>query len=398
MSSRDLVVFGEDWASHPSSTQHLMRCLGEQYRIIWVNSIGLRRPRFAVQDMRRVIHKVAGMFAKRAAPSANSAMPADFRVVQPRALSWPGSRLAATFNQRVLGQQLREVMAEMGMQNPIVWTSLPSAVDVLDALNPHAVVYYCGDDFSALAGVDHFPVAAQEARLVARADLVLAASQTLAQRFPVEKTWCLPHGVDFAHFADKTLPRPADLPRGKPIAGFYGGLNNWLDQQLLREVAQQLADWNIVLIGPQQCDISALLSEPNVHYLGGKSHAELAAYVQHWQVSLLPFVDNAQIRACNPLKLREYLATGKPLVSTPFPAVLEYRGVVHLADSAEHFAQAIVTAAIDAPALGAAWLSHIDDWCSVRSLAKLGEQRQSSVAQESWQHRAALVHGLMTAL
>lgn len=398
MSPRDLLVFGEDWASHPSSTQHLMRCLGEHYRILWVNSIGLRRPRISGHDMRRIVSKVSAMLGKRTAERSHEDGLPGFRIVQPRALSWPGSRLAAAFNRRVLGRQLRQVMAEMGMHNPIVWTSLPSAVEVLEELNPQAVVYYCGDDFSALAGVDHRPVAAQEARLVARADLVLAASQTLAGRLPAEKTCCLPHGVDFARFADKNLPRPADLPAGKPIAGFYGGLNNWLDQALLSQVAQHLPDWNIVLIGPVQCDISTLLREPNVHYLGSKGHAELAAYVQHWQVSLLPFVDNAQIRACNPLKLREYLATGKPVVSTPFPAVQEHRGAVHLADSAEHFAQAIITAAVDAPAPGDAWLAHIDDWFSVHNLARAGEWRQSRVAKESWQQRAAAVHGLMQAL
>ena len=398
MSTRDLVVFAEDWASHPSSTQHLIKRLSEQYRVLWVNSIGLRRPRFSVTDMRRVYRKLHSMLAGQVSAESASTHAGSIHVLKPRVISWPGSRVAAALNRRLLGRQLRHAMASLGMSRPLVWTSLPSAIEVLDELDPSAVIYYCGDDFSALAGVDHAPVARQEARLLERADLILAASETLAERFPVAKTHCLPHGVDTQHFAFKQWSRPVDLPAGKPIAGFYGSLSNWLDQAMLKQVAQALPDWNIVLIGPRHCNIDTLLREPNITWLGPKAHQALPAYVQHWQVSLLPFVDNAQIRACNPLKLLEYLASGKPVVSTAFPAVMEYRDSLHLADTAEHFARAIVTAAVDAPALGEQWLERLNDWQSVRRLAQAAERRQACVHSDSWEQRAGVLAGLLRAL
>ncbi len=394
--SRDLVVFGEDWGAHPSSTQHLIRRLARDYRVLWVNSIGLRRPRLSVRDLRRVAEKLRNMLKPMSA-EALPASPAGLQIVQPRVLSWPGNPLARQLNRRLLGRQLRQAMASMGMHNPLVWSSLPSAVDVLDLLDPAAVIYYCGDDFSALAGVDHTAVQRQEQQLVDRADLVLAASAALQARFPAAKTRLLAHGVDARPFASDYL-RPADLPYGKPIMGFYGSLSNWLDTDLLLEVARALPHWNLVLIGPLQCDLRTLLTLPNVHWLGPRSHSQLPAYVQHWQVSLLPFLDNAQIRACNPLKLREYLATGKPLVSTDFPALDGYRQHVQIARGAEDFVQAICQAALDAPTQELQWLEQLHSWSEVAQLSQPHQARQMSIAGDSWESRAETLQRWLAAL
>jgi len=398
--NRDLLVFGEDWGAHPSSTQHLIRQLAQHYRILWVNSIGLRRPRLCLRDLRRVAEKLQNMcqpLTATAAPSAASATVGNMRILQPRVLSWPGNPLARRLNRLLLGRQLRQAMAEMGMHRPLVWTSLPTAVEVLDLLDPAAVIYYCGDDFAALAGVDHVPVARLEQQLVARADLVLAASSTLLQRFPAAKSHLLAHGVDAQPFAS-SYPRPADMPTGKPIMGFYGSLSSWLDVGLLLAVARALPHWNLLLIGPLQCDLSELLQLANVHWLGPKAHSELPAYVRHWQVSLLPFLDNAQIRACNPLKLREYLASGKPLVSTDFPALQPYRQHVRVANGAADFVHAIRQAALDAPHYQQRWLEQLHCWRDVSQLAVPQQQRQSCVAGESWEVRANALRTLLAGL
>ncbi len=394
--NRDLVVFGEDWGAHPSSTQHLIRRLARDYRILWVNSIGLRRPRLCLRDLRRVAEKLRNM-RQPVTAQALPASPAGLQIVQPRVLSWPGNPLARQLNRLLLGRQLRQAMAAMGMQRPLLWSSLPSAVEVLDLLDPAAVIYYCGDDFAALAGVDHAAVQYQEQQLVARADLVLAASSTLQARFPAAKTRLLAHGVDARPFASD-YPRPADLPSGKPIMGFYGSLSSWLDIDLLLAVARALPHWNLVLIGPLQCNLDALLQLPNVHWLGPRSHSQLPAYVQHWQVSLLPFLDNAQIRACNPLKLREYLASGKPLVSTDFPALAGYRQHVRVAQGAPDFIRAIAQAGLDAPAQAPQWLEQLHSWSEVRQLADARQARQASVAGDSWEVRAEVLQRWLAAL
>ena len=257
------------------------------------------------------------------------------------------------------------------MARPILWASLPTALPAVGELGEKAVVYYCGDDFSALAGVDHGPVLEMEQRLVEKADLILAASPTLAARFPSNKTKFLPHGADIDLFATPT-PRAVDLPMDRPVAGFYGSLSGWIDVALLGRVAQSLPDWWVVLIGDVRTDVSAIARLDNVRLLGPRPHDALPSYSQHWTASLLPFRDCPQITACNPLKLREYLAAGRPVVSTPFPALAPYGGVVMQAESAGAF-------------VGCLRQSLDDDARNVSA-------RRAAIAGETWEARAAMVN------
>lgn len=404
-SKPQLVVLGEDWGQHPSSTQHLIKRLLPDYQVLWVNSIGLRRPRFNLRDITRIVRKL-GAVVQRAAPASQLA-PSQSQsqsqgqhqvqaqqtpeILPPLALPLPGSRLAGKINGHWLAAQIRRRLPKL--DRPLLWISLPSAVDLIGKLGERAVIYYCGDDFSALAGVDHQAIAHCEARLVAQADLILVASPALASRFPPHKTRLLSHGVDLDLFMPPQ-PRPADLPCGRPIAGFYGSLSEWIDVPLLADTARALPHWDLVLIGPKQTDLSALEGIPNIHLLGPRPHHTLAAYAQHWQVSLLPFVDNAQIRACNPLKLREYLAVGRPIVSTDFPALAGYRELVHLPRAGDNLAHAINQAACDGPR---------QNWFQANEWEALTEQggrqgRQQRVAGQSWDDKAADLKSWLAAI
>ncbi len=326
---RDLIVFGEDWGGLPSSTQHLIKRLMPNYRVIWINSIGLRQPRICWRDLKRACIKLLSLFksSPKTMVSEEGSSPLILKPITIPAPAHPVTRKLACW---LLKLQLKPVFTRLGIDQPVVWTSLPTAVDFCDTLKPEHLIYYCGDDFSALAGVDHQTVARHEARLIEHADLILAASPTLASRFPSHKTQLLPHGVDLSLFTSPAS-RADDLPHdGKPVAGFYGSLSSWLDYDLLYRVASHMPDWHFVFIGKQECDIGAIRSLPNVHLLGPKPHAELSRYSQHWQVSLLPFRDTPQIRACNPLKLLEYLAAGQPVLSTCFPAAQAMSAQLHL--------------------------------------------------------------------
>ncbi len=369
----DLVVFGEDWGAHPSSTQHLIKRLNAQRRVIWVNSIGLRRPRISLHDAKRMWRKLRGMMAQGGAVSPQE----NISVISPRAIPMPASRLEHQINRRLIANSVGARMRQLSISRPILWTSLPSAVDVVGALGEKAVVYYCGDDFGALDGVDHARVLDMEAELVARADLILVASDKLRQKFPAAKTHCIPHGADVAAF-QVSAAAPLDLPVGKPIAGFYGSLSAWVDIPLVRHLALRLPNWNFVFIGAEKTDLTPIRNLSNVFLLGPKTHEQLPAYVQNWHVSLLPFVDNAQIRACNPLKLREYLAAGKPIVSIDFPALNGYRDLVYVANQVDDFAAAIETAG--------------------RENSANGGLRRARVQTESWENRAADVAQLLERL
>ncbi|WP_028108554.1 glycosyltransferase [Ferrimonas futtsuensis] len=306
-----MLIFGEDWGRHPSSSQHLALAIQHQVEITWVNSIGLRQPRWS---------DVGRLLSKGLASGAHKGQQAPFTVIAPKL--WPLASQAwiQSLNRQVLKSQL----AEHGPFD-YVWCALPSAVEYLDLFPESQVIYYCGDDFDALSGVDHSKVAPLERRLLKKAHLVCCASQALQQKLGPDSCHLLPHGVDLTHFS-RPQERPADLPSG-PVVGFYGALAPWLDFELLAELADLMPECNLVLIGPNLACPGDLLQRPNVHWLGPRSHQRLAAYAQHFDVALLPFRDCPQIKACNPLKMREYLAAGCSVVSTRFDAAMEQAGV-----------------------------------------------------------------------
>jgi glycosyltransferase involved in cell wall biosynthesis len=153
------------------------------------------------------------------------------------------------------------------------------------------------------------------------------------------------HGVDYEHFSKAVahdLPAPADiadLPH--PRLGFFGLIRDWVDLDLLAEVARRRPDWHLVLIGDSAIDLSPYQSLPNMHFLGRKPYAELPAYCQEFDVGLVPFRINELTKAVNPIKLREYLAAGLPVVSTPLPEAKLCGSLVESADEPESFAAAV---------------------------------------------------------
>lgn len=342
----DLIVFAEDWGGLPSSTQHLVCHLAKQRKVVWVNSIGLRRPGFGWRDIKRALNKLCGNTLIHANSNAmdkdTKVLPDDnFHIVYPRTLPAPRSRPERWLAARLLVSQIKPVVLKAGLQSPILWTSLPTAVDLAGQLGESALVYYCGDDFSALAGVDHDTVIRREKELVEKADLILSASEKLYQKFPFSRSFLLPHGVDYSLFS-KPAPRAADLPDdGRPVAGFYGSISAWLDINLLQATIQKMPHWHFIFIGKPVIDTRTLTAFSNVQLLGERAHHQLPSYSQHWTASLLPFVNNAQIQSCNPLKLSEYLAAGRPVISTAFPAVEKFRGLIQIANNSEAMIEAL---------------------------------------------------------
>lgn len=372
----DLIVFGEDWGRHPSSTQHIVSRLAGDRRVVWVNSLGLRRPRLDRRDLARALAKARALTGGQRGQDRTATAPAAHpfaALVEPKAISWPGSALAASVNRTLLSRQVGRARDAADLRRPVLWTSLPTALPVVGALGERAVVYYAGDDFSALAGVDHGPVARMEAELASRADLVLAASDAIASRFDLQKTVVVPHGVDYERFA-APVPRATALPAGK-VAGFYGSINGWIDIDAIAEAARRLTDWTFVLIGRVETDIAAIAGLANIRLLPAMPHSGLSAFSQHWTVSLLPFLRNRQIEASNPLKLREYLAAGRPVASTwRFPAIDAVGGPVAASGD---LADAILEAATMAPAV---------------------QVFRPTLASHTWEARARTVADLIDAL
>jgi glycosyltransferase involved in cell wall biosynthesis len=375
-----IVVFAEDWGQHPSSTQHLIKCLLADRQIVWVNSLGLRRPRLTLRDGQRLLSKLRALFkSKKTSPSIEKNQPL---LINPLAIPWPGNALCRIINKFLLSKQINQVLRQLNIEKPLLWLSLPTAVDMIGVFNESASIYYCGDNFSALAGVDHDAVEKLEQELINKADLILTASSALCDKFSPIKSVCLPHGVDAEHFA-KAQSRPLDLPSDKPIAGFYGSISEWIDIDLIYDTAKRLKHWNFIFIGPVQTNIKKLQSLDNIFFLGVKAHHQLPAYVQHWQVSLLPFIDNEQIRACNPLKLREYLAVGTPIVTTDFPALDGYRHLIQVVNGSIDFSNAILSSLTEK---------------SIPIASDLYHKRKQCAQSESWYKRSLQLEQLIGTL
>lgn len=370
----DLIVFGEDFGGLPSSTQHLVSRLADSRKVVWVNSIGLRQPKLTMSDVKRAAYKLMGKSKAHYQPMADENNNPNITIVNLKTIPAPQSNLACNVAKKWMLSQLLPIIEQQQLQSPILWSSLPTAADLCGELNESAVVYYCGDDFESLAGVDHETVRCHEKKLVNKADLIFAASNNIMTKFPASKTQILPHGVDVDLFA-KPAPRAHDLPTGdRPIVGFYGSLSDWMDYDLVQELTKRMTDWDFVFIGPNEKNKLQLPQTDNLYYLGSKPHHLLPQYSQHWNVSLLPFKHNSQIEACSPLKLMEYLAANRPIVTTDFPALTPYKSHVRVANNAIQMEQAIRKAQNEKP--------------NTRPL----------VSQESWDKRSEFVDKMLESL
>jgi len=374
----EFLVFGEDWGRHPSSSQHILTALMDRYNVMWINSIGLRQPKLNWRDINRIGEKLLSSLCHRSMAdpditkkTTHSRTPAA--IIRP--LVWPVAQRPIT---KKINSMLLSLQLCRKQNRRIIWAALPTAVDYLDICDSDLVIYYCGDDFSSLAGVDHCYVTQAEKKITKRADIILACSPALQQKFPTSKTWLLPHGVALSQFA-KPAPCPTEIDTSRPSVGFYGSLNNWLDQKLLVQLANARPCINFYLMGPVNTDISPLSHSQNIHILPAKPHHQLAGYLQHWTMAILPFIDNDQIRACNPLKLREYLAAGCPIISSNFPAVHPYKSLISTATNLQE------------------WLLAIDSRCQLSQNERLAYAHQTSlcVANESWNNRANTVLALI---
>jgi UDP-galactopyranose mutase len=234
----------------------------------------------------------------------------------------------------------------------IAWYYTPMALPFSEHLRPAAVVYDCMDELSSFKGAPTV-LKDREAALLARADLVLTGGQSLyeAKRHQHRNIHPFPSSVDVDHFAQARRIRtePADqagIPH--PRLGFFGVIDERMDVDLVDMVAAARPDWHLVLLGPVvKIDAALLPRRPNIHYLGSKTYDELPQYIAGWDVALLPFARNEATRFISPTKTPEYMAAGKPIVSTSIRDVVRpygQQGLVRIADEAPAFVDACAAA------------------------------------------------------
>ena len=332
---RPIVVFGDDWDRHVSSMQHVFRPIMRERPVVWVNAIGHRIPRFQRADLRRAWEKTRAMV--RAGGWAGERAERDgcrpLVVIEPRVLPWHHRAVVHAYNTWSLVRDVRVALRRQGFSaRPIVVTGSPPSVGVIGRLDEIASVYFCMDDFRHLAGVSAEMIEPLERRMLDAVDAVVATAKSLTRsKVPRSgRIHYLPQGVNFSHFATPR-PEPSDLKAiPRPRIGFAGGVSACCDLELLRRVASAFPNASLVLVGPVSVDIGSV-NVPNLHVLGPRSYQELPAYVQHFDVGMIPYVLNDWTVAVDPLKLLEYLAAGIPVVSSGIPEVEKYREAVFVA-------------------------------------------------------------------
>jgi glycosyltransferase involved in cell wall biosynthesis len=344
--SGGVICFGgEDWWYHNRGhiDMQLMRHLSKIYKTLYVNSIVMQKPclaegsRFLIRLLRKTKSILTGLQRTDAGFWAYS--PVSLPIYH---MSW-----ARSLNTAILERQVQYAIQRIGLSNPIVWVACPVACDIAVDMKKSRLVYQRTDRFEEYPNVDVETIRQYDRKLKAKSDLTIFVSSTL---FDSESAQCkraiyLDHGVDFDMFVSvgDSKDKPSEmLDIKRPVVGFFGDIDNHLfDIEFMEKVTTLLPKMSFVFIGKVLADCSELMRRKNVLMLGQKPYEQIPHYGKCFDVAIMPWKQNRWIQACNPIKLKEYLALGKPVVSTPFAELRKYLNIVYEASTAKDFAWSI---------------------------------------------------------
>lgn len=389
LAGHKIVCVGfNDWDTDVWTNQHhLMARLAAANDVLFVESLGLRRPTLARRDVRRMARRVVrGLRGSRHVELIDR--DTELEVLSPLVLPAHSSRLARSINSVLLPRLVGRAADTLGLTEPILWAYVPQAELLLSRLRPRLVVYHCVDDISAHPRIDSASFRAAEARFARRADVVLASSQPLAERMRRlnRNVYYMANVADTELFSTAQRSGPIDpavaaLPRPRIV--FVGAIaGTKLDIRLLIELAELRPQWSVVLVGPvglgdPLVDLSILGDVPNLHLLGPRCYAELPEVLRGAQAAVIPYKLNQLTASIFPMKVYEYLAAGLPVVATALPSLAEVDGITFAADASEMVAaleQAVSEDSVDARAARAR-LADGHSWeARLRELAEVVER------------------------
>jgi len=374
-----LCLSSIDWDFNWQGHQEVMTALAAQgNRVLFLENTGVRGPRLsdAPRMRRRLLNWWQGTKGFRQERE-------NLVVYSPLVLPFPHSRLARWVNRALLVRSLRRWSRATGFDRPIIWTFLPTrlVVDLIDRLDPEAVVYYCIADFEQLTSQPR-ALAKSERMLLNRADVVFVQGEELRQRcLPHPNIHIFPFGVDTSIFSQHVDVAPEISHLKRPLIGYVGGIHRHVDLGLLERVGREI-EGTLVLVGPLQADtdVGSLKQLPNVVFTGPQPHSRVPEFVKGFDVGLIPYASTEYTRTVYPTKMNEYLAMGIPVVATDLPEIRTFSeangNVVDIASTARGFVDAVRKAA------------------ATRSIAET--QRRVSVAREhGWEGRIARMSTLV---
>jgi len=340
ISGKNIIAIASNWHFDPTSKHHVMKILSEQNNVLWVNYHGSRRPQVSASDARAVFRKL------RQVAQGPEWVSETMLVLTPFLLPLPGSATARTLNRTLVARQIRRALKQFPRQPVQLWSFAPDVDYLAGRFDEEIDLYYCVDEFSEFSGYDREAIQRLERRLIERCDLVVTTAGNLqdAKSKLHPNTHLVTHGVSYEHFA-RARDEAVQIPQAMrdicaPVFGFFGMIADWIDLDLIAELARRRAEWSFVLLGQPSTSIDACADLSNVHLLGQVPFDALPGYCKAFDVGLIPFRINRLTQNVNPIKLREYLAAGLPVVSTDLPEVRRYRPHVHIGPSVDEFEKA----------------------------------------------------------
>lgn len=337
---RLIVCIASNWGHDPTSKHHVMRELSRDNDVVWVNYHGSRKPKINANDARGAFSAIKRVFSGASRISDS--------MVQTTPLVIPGATRPAQiqWNRRIIASSVARAAKRFGRHHAGVqlWTFAPDVDFLCGAFGEETIVYYCVDEFSQFEGYDKAQTVAKERRLMASADMVITSAADLYEsRVELhENVHLVRHGVDYSRFRaalDRSLPVPEPIRSiDGPIIGFVGLVEHWIDVELIAAVAKRLVDVAFVIVGECQTDVTKLRALDNVHLVGRQPYESLPGYLSRFDAGIIPFRLTEMTRHVNPIKLREYLAAGLPVVSTGLPEVRRFGSHVTIANGVDEFA------------------------------------------------------------
>ena len=339
-----VIAFTKDWSDVPTCTTHILRLMARSMRVLWVNSIGIRDPRlFSTRDLYRMGGRAC--LALRGPKWQENHLWVLSPILVPKA----SGKCAIALNRLLVRWYTRRERDDCSAGIRELWAFVPNAVDFVGCAAEQKVVYYCVDDWTNFDNLDAEWVSRKEQELLSRADVVFATSRYLeskcrsAARGPVHYS---PHGVDhgvFARALDAGTPVPTDISGvNRPVIGYYGNVRSWIDFELVAQIASARPGWSFVFVGPVLCDVGRTAGLANVRFLGRREYVDLPRYCKAFDAAIVPYdTSQPKMASVNPVKARELLAAGVPIVSSRLPELAGLAPDVLCAESLEDWLSAL---------------------------------------------------------
>ncbi|MDP3787238.1 MAG: ElyC/SanA/YdcF family protein [Candidatus Omnitrophota bacterium] len=345
-----ICISSIDWDFIWQGHQEIMSTFAKNgNRVLFIENTGIRSP--TLRDIPRIRKRIVNWLNSIKGFRKETE---NLYIYSPLILPFPYSRIARWVNKYLMLKALNQWMKVMRFDNPIVWTFLPTgiALDIIHSVNAKVLIYYYIADFDNLVK-NHIKLRKTEEKLIKECDIIFVQGQYFKEKCLKfnKNVFIFPFGVNIDVFENFKKHNHCDIPKDlagirHPVIGYIGGLHRHIDFDLIKDMAIKHPEWSIVMIGPEQTDISQIRDLKNIYLLGKKDFSQLPSYVNQFDVGIVPYLLTEYTETVYPTKVNEYHIMGKPVVSTFLPEVIksDKDGLVLIAGDSADFPEKIKSA------------------------------------------------------